>query len=49
MQQEKLGTCICQMSHVSRSHGLSQADAAWVRNVIADSENFLRDLLREVP
>ena len=28
---------------------LSQADAAWVRNVIADSENFLPDLLREVP
>ena len=27
---------------------LSQADAAWVRNVIADSENFLPDLLREV-
>ena len=28
---------------------LSQADAAWVRNVIADSENFLPKLLREVP
>ena len=28
---------------------LSQADAAWVRNVIADSENFLPHLLREVP
>ena len=28
---------------------LSQADATWVRNVIADSENFLPDLLREVP
>ena len=28
---------------------LSQADAAWVRNVIADTENFLPDLLREVP
>ena len=28
---------------------LSRADAAWVRNVIADSENFLPDLLREVP
>ena len=28
---------------------LSQADAAWVRNVIADSANFLLDLLREVP
>ena len=28
---------------------LSQADAAWVRNVIADGENFLPDLLREVP
>ena len=28
---------------------LSQADAAWVRNVIEDSENFLPDLLREVP
>ena len=28
---------------------LSQADAAWVRNVIVDSENFLPDLLREVP
>ena len=28
---------------------LSQADAAWVRNVIAGSENFLPDLLREVP
>ena len=28
---------------------LWQADAAWARNVIADSENFLPDLLREVP
>ena len=28
---------------------LSQADAAWARNVIADSENFLPDSLREVP
>jgi len=28
---------------------LSQADAAWVRNVIADGENILPDLLREVP
>ena len=25
------------------------ADAAWVRNVIADGENFLPDLLRAVP
>ena len=28
---------------------LSQADAAWVRNVIADSEHFLPDLLHEMP
>ena len=34
---------------LSQGCRLSQADAAWVRNVIADSENFLPDLLREVP
>ena len=28
---------------------LSQADAAWVRNVIPDSEHFLPDLLHEMP
>ena len=28
---------------------LSQADAAWVRSVIADAENFLPQLLHQMP